>query len=168
MTTMPSNNASLTDAYTSPLRARRGAAKRERWGSMKALVAMLCLLGTGAASAEVLSERSKEVGSGFREVMREETNPPGHWEGVGHFAFLYYKDMQLSRTTIYSIAPSGRFALYQDGPTGDLVLFEVVSKTKKTVLPFPGSLARAFGWAEKDNSVAVTLESGKVVKVRTN
>jgi hypothetical protein len=28
--TMTSNNALLTDAYTSPLRAQRGAAKRER------------------------------------------------------------------------------------------------------------------------------------------
>jgi hypothetical protein len=27
---MPSNSALLTDAYTSPLRARHGAAKRER------------------------------------------------------------------------------------------------------------------------------------------
>jgi hypothetical protein len=30
MSAVPSNNALLTDAYSSPLRARRGAEKRER------------------------------------------------------------------------------------------------------------------------------------------
>jgi len=31
---VPSNSALLTDVYTSPLRARRGAAQRERWAAL--------------------------------------------------------------------------------------------------------------------------------------
>jgi hypothetical protein len=34
---MRSNNALLSDAFSSPLRAQRGAAKRERWASCKGL-----------------------------------------------------------------------------------------------------------------------------------
>jgi len=34
---LASNSALLTDTYTSPLRARRGAAKRERWAASQAV-----------------------------------------------------------------------------------------------------------------------------------
>ena len=70
-------------------------------------------LGTG-----VLSEANKDIGFGYLEVSRSQKNPPGHWEGIGHFTFFYYKDKALSQTDTYSISPSGEYALFQDGPSG--------------------------------------------------
>ena len=130
---------------------------------MKA-IPLLLLFCLSTASAEVLSESSKDLGFGFRQVVRSETNPPGHWEGVGHFVYFYYKDLQLGRCTTYSISPAGTLALYEDGPTADIVLFDVGTETMTIVHEFGGSLATGFEW--RKNKASVTLEDGQIIEVK--
>ena len=128
----------------------------------------LSLLGLGITNAEVLSESSKDLGFGFRQVHREQTNPSGSFERIGHFAFLYYKDTNLSQTTIYSIAPSVKYALFQDGPTGNIVLFISLSVQKKVVAKFAGSLATQFKWDEGKKAATVTFANGQTSRVPLN
>ena len=74
---------------------------------------------------QVLSEVSIDIVNGYREVEREEVNPEGHWEGVGHFVFVYYKEKRVCQCSAEEIAisPSGEFAIYTDVKDGNLMLF---------------------------------------------
>ncbi len=130
------------------------------------IVGLLAVLSLGFVQAEVLSESNKEVGFGFRIVYRSQTNPPGSFEAIGHFAFLYYKDIELSQTDVYSIAPSGNYALYQDGPTGAIILFRPVSRQKQAVGAFSGSLAAKFAWAEETGKATITFENGGLLPIK--
>lgn len=83
-------------------------------------------------AAEVISERSKDLGFGFRAVKQQEKIPKGHWEGIGHFSFLYFKDHKISQTSDYLISSDGKFAIFTDGPTGNVQAF--FSLDRKIVL----------------------------------
>ena len=79
-------------------------------------------------SAEVISERSKDLGFGFREVIQQVKMPKGHWEGIGHFGFLYFKDHKISQTSDFLISSDGKFVIFTDGPTGNVQAFFSVDK----------------------------------------
>jgi hypothetical protein len=126
------------------------------------LVTALVLLGAAAvasAGPTGATETSRDVGFGFREVVRDEPNPPGAFEAVGHFRFLYYRDQQLSQFDIYSIAPSGRYAVFQDGPSGDIVLFVTKSRNRRVLQKYPGALVTRFTWDNGEHAVVMEFGS---------
>ncbi len=60
-------------------------------------------------------------------MYREIVNSLEHWEGVGHFSFIYFYERQLCQCSHgdFSISPSKRYAVLQDGPTGKMLLYNV-------------------------------------------
>ena len=61
------------------------------------------------------TERVENLGFGFRHVTI------GRWNKfeLGHHGYLYYRDRQLCMMGgPPSISPSGKFVIYQDGPSG--------------------------------------------------
>jgi hypothetical protein len=66
---------------------------------------------------------TRDVGSGFRMVIKSLPTGPGAFESVAQYHYLFYKDIELGQYDSYSVAPSGKYALLQDAPTGDIVLF---------------------------------------------
>lgn len=76
---------------------------------MRAAITVPAMIYAGAALGQVAIESSGDVGYG----MQAERMTPGFWEGIGHFRFLYYKNEALSAFDSYSIAPSGRYAMFQ-------------------------------------------------------
>jgi len=130
-----------------------------------ALVTTIALFCGSLATAETLSETSKDVGFGFREVQRSKKTGPGAWEGVGHFALLFYKDQELSQYDSYSIAPSGKYALFQDGPTGEIEIFTCATAQRRKVSKFPGSLAKQYTWREERMEVTIVFENRSPLRV---
>jgi hypothetical protein len=72
-------------------------------------------------------ELTRDVGSGFRMVIKSLPTGPGAFESVAQYHYLFYKDIELGQYDSYSVAPSGKYALLQDSPTGDIVLFASVT-----------------------------------------
>ncbi|MBC3767468.1 hypothetical protein [Neptunicella marina] len=83
----------------------------------------LSLIFSSPSYAEVLSEKSKDVGYGFREVSQHVKMPKEHWEGIGHFNFLYFKDVLISQTSDYLISTDGTFVIFTNGPTGSVQVY---------------------------------------------
>lgn len=116
---------------------------------------------TGHAD-KILAERSHSLGAGFRFVEREVVNPAGHWEGVGHFSYVYFHDRELCQCSSggVSVSPSGRFAALQDGPTGKLLLFSVrLNRIVEITKDYVGS-ADTFAWDEPSGRLTVKFFQG--------
>jgi hypothetical protein len=107
-------------------------------------------------------ERIEDLGSGFRRITIAKFNK----SELGHYQFLYYHDRRLSQlNTPPSISPSGNFAVYQEVPSGKLMLFRR-GDGKSVVLTtsFIGPI-RQFVWHEQDGTVEAVLSSDGVSAV---
>ena len=98
-------------------------------------------------------ERRTNLGFGFHRDIIAEQNPPGVFESVGHFEYLFYRQRKLCQVDDCWVAPSGRSIVYQDGPSGNIFVFfrqgeRIVQLTKK----FPG-LVVEFQWREPEGFV---------------
>jgi hypothetical protein len=102
---------------------------------MRATIMFLMLLAQVAGFGQVLHESSRSLGHGFREVTRSVRNPPGHWEGIGHFGYIYYKETLLDQcsSSDFFISPKGQYAIYNNSSTGVVTLFETKTRTTKAL-----------------------------------
>jgi hypothetical protein len=65
------------------------------------------------------------------------------------------------------VSPTGKYAIYQDGPSGNLFLFcRADRKTAQLSSAFVG-LADSFVWHEDTGTVDVQLEAGRGIKTFT-
>lgn len=113
-------------------------------------------------AGQIFSEKSENLEAGFKLVHREVVSPPGHWEGLQHFSFLYYQDRQLCQCSAagFSISPSGRYAILQNGPTGKIFLFNVQTGILTEVSQKYIGTPEEFTWDEANSLVTVTFFQG--------
>jgi hypothetical protein len=113
----------------------------------------------------VISEESKDLGFGFRQVTRSRENSPGAFEGVGHFSYLYYRDLELCQIGTYSLAPSGRYVAFQDGPSGDVILFIAESRRRLTLQKYPGAAVVGYTWGGRERELLLGLAGGASLRL---
>jgi hypothetical protein len=111
---------------------------------------------------EVVSERVEDLSGGFRLVRRSIVNSPGHWEGVGHFSFLYFREQELCQCSYgsFSVSPSARYALFHDGPTGKLRLIDTSTGRIDDVTTKSVGIPKTFDWNEAAGVVVVAFYQG--------
>ncbi|MBT1449511.1 hypothetical protein KJ365_01345 [Glaciecola sp. XM2] len=86
-------------------------------------LALSLLLLVTPAFSEVVSEQSEPLGFDFRELTQSKRMPPEHFEAIGHFTYLYFKNIRISQTSDYVISSTGQFVVYSDGETGHVKVF---------------------------------------------
>lgn len=71
-----------------------------------------------------------DLGNGFYDVSKSVVNSAGHWEGVGHFRYLYYGKTEVCRCSAYnaSISPDGNYVVYHSHKEKQLVIYNTRSK----------------------------------------
>lgn len=107
-------------------------------------------------------EEVKDLGFGFRRVVVMAPGVGNSSFEIGHYGFLYYRDRRLSQTSEFSISPSGQYAVFQDGPTGDTVLFTRKTETLKHI--YAGSMrghALEYMWGFGERSVTIVFDDNK-------
>ena len=112
-----------------------------------------------ACSTVLQVERTADLGFGFRRVTVAEPSQSS-FESVGHFDYLYFGDRRLSQVGAYSISPSGRYAAYQDAPSGDLFLFRSSDRKRIQLSRQCGAPVDVFQWHEEQNSVEALFSGG--------
>lgn len=108
-------------------------------------------------TGQIISENEETLGGGFKLVNRAIANPPEHWEGVGHFSFLYFHDRNLCQCGPgdFSISPSKRYAIFKDGSTGNLFLFDAqIAYAEKITQEYIG-IPQTYTWNESKGSIIV-------------
>ncbi len=107
-------------------------------------------------------EEVKDLGFGFRRVVVTAPGVGNSSFEIGHYRFLYYRNRRLSQIGEFSISPSGQYAVFQDGPTGDTVLF-----TRKTEILrhiYAGRMrghALEYVWGFGERSVTIVFDDNK-------
>jgi len=108
-------------------------------------------------------EQKTDLGFGFWRVVLAEP-VKSKFESIGHFEYLYYGNLRLCQVGAYSISPSGRYAIYQDGPSGELFLFRREEKRVTRLTSHFIALADSFTWREEANCVEVDFGMGHGVE----
>jgi hypothetical protein len=114
---------------------------------------------TSAPPGTVLSESKRDLGNGYLEIRRSQVNPPAHWEGIGHFTFIYFGERKLCQCDVdeVQISPKGKFALFVP-QSGQLTLFNAATKSGKRLTKRYEGMPIAADWQLSQRRVAVTLE----------
>ena len=125
------------------------------------IFAAMPLLLASCATSHV--EHTTDLGFGFRRVMLAE---PSHssFESIGHFEYLYFRDRRLCHLGECSVSPSGRFAVYQDGPSGCLFLFRRADGSQTRLTTQFVALVDGFDWQEDVGAVEARFASGHGVQ----
>jgi hypothetical protein len=112
------------------------------------------------APGTVLNETSQSIAHGFRQVARSQVNAPGHFEGIGHFIFVYYKNEQLCQCgkDEIAISPDGQYAIFTDVSSGKLLLFTSASRARKELTQKFAGYPKSASWDLAAKQVVVTLE----------
>jgi hypothetical protein len=127
-----------------------------------AIVVAACI---GIAHASGKVELTRDVGSGFRLVIKSQPTGPGAFESIAQYQYLFYKDTELGQFDSYSVAPSGKYALLQDAPTGDMILFATSNVQRRIVAKFAGSRARDYVWREERREATIEFENHASLRV---
>lgn len=113
-------------------------------------IVFLALVIQGCAS------NTKGLGHGYRLSYYTEdmSRASGAWEGTAHYTALFYHSQRLGACGWVSIAPSGKFALFE--ANGKLFLFDASSSQTRDVTDGSFALPNIANWLEAESAVDVT------------
>ena len=71
-------------------------------------------------TGDALSQSVREIGDGFYVVTKSVVNPPEHWEGIGHFGYIYFGDTEICRCKFETVSLSSdkKFITYRKNRSG--------------------------------------------------
>lgn len=115
------------------------------------LLTTLLLTVQGCATAR------KNLGHGYSIIDRSEemAGVPGAFEGQSHHRDFYYRSLKLGTVGQYSVAPSGRYALFESA--GKLLLFTAESRQLRDETNGKFFVPKTVEWRESADAVVVTF-----------
>jgi len=93
----------------------------------------------------VVKQSSEKLEYGFYDVSKSIVNFSSHWEGVGHFGYIYYRNIEVCKCSNYDtvISPNGEFIIYHSQKNNRLEIFKTsskeVSELSKLYIGYPKS-----------------------------
>ncbi|MEP4052699.1 MAG: hypothetical protein ABJN22_10690 [Litorimonas sp.] len=121
-----------------------------------------------AKPGTVVSQSSEALKNGFYDVTKSSVNPAGHWEGVGHFGYIYFGKTEICRCSSFDTvtSPDGRYIVYHSNKNKRLELYNTRNKNISALSEGFVGYPRSARWDFKKLSVAIYLRepSGEMGK----
>jgi hypothetical protein len=134
-------------------------------GKHFAVIALSVLVLITSALADALHssqvEESVDLGNGFRRITIAEPTT-SEFESIGHFEYLFYRDQKIARLGRCSVSPSGNYAVFQEGPSGNLFAFSRADEEIVQLTPRFVALVDKFEWREDSGAVKVHFDTGAI------
>lgn len=115
----------------------------------------------GAAKpGTVVSQSSVTLKDGFYDVTKSRVNPAGHWEGVGHFGFIYFGKTEICQCSSFDtvISPDGKYIIYHSNKNKRLELFNTRTKNISALSEKYIGYPRSARWDFTRSSVTINLQ----------
>ena len=84
----------------------------------------------GAAPGTVIHQSVRELENGFYDVSKSVVNASHHWEGIGHFGYVYFGKTEICQCSEgeTAISPDGHYIVYYSNKKNKLKLYNTRSK----------------------------------------
>ena len=111
----------------------------------------------------------QDLGNGFYDVTKSVVNASDHWEGIGHFGYIYYQNTEICQCSkgLSTISPNGEYFVYFSNKSKSLKIYN--TKTKETSVLDEGykGYPQSVDWNIDERTAVITLSSpnGKEVEL---
>ena len=129
------------------------------WWMRSTFLLILGSLSIVAACAQPSGEGIEEIqnrGHDFWLVTVAQQNLSG-FEAIGHFRHCYFASRDFGQCDEIFPSPSGKYAIYQNGPTGLVMLFDAAAGTSEKITDSSVGLVRSAAWSESKLMVTLTF-----------
>lgn len=119
----------------------------------------------------VISESTRGMGHGYKEVSRSIVNGPKAFEGIGHFTFVYFKNRELCQCSEHEVlrSPDGLHAFFIEAASGRLFLFHTATgNLTKISNRYIGHPIRVFWESGRAKVIVEKDNAGKTVAKTIN
>lgn len=149
-----------------PIRSPR---PQRGWDDVSPIVLMLLGAMPAASAAapvalppedRILSRSSEPIRDGFRHLHVSVRNPPGHFEGIGHFTYVLYGDAPLCQCREGAglwLSPSGAFAVVM-ADTASADVFDVATRRSTPLSEVLPARIMAVEWNESADEVTLVFD----------
>jgi hypothetical protein len=125
------------------------------------LIAALVLDGTAFAQEGVTLHHVADLGKGFKIAMSDER----HASGIDHYRYLFFHDRNIGQVSAYSVAPSGKLAVFQRRSDASIFVFRPSWAAPKKIEKSYSDSVREFKWTEHEQTVQVRFHSGSTDEI---
>ena len=112
----------------------------------------------GLLSAQVLTEKTTDLGFGFKQIEHAQVNVAGRWKSNVKFHFLYHEKRRLCQCTLHSISASGRYAIFQEMATKEVFIFHVNVNERELQKKLPLTLLQEVTWNKNETRAQLSFQ----------
>jgi len=111
------------------------------------------------APGTVIHQSSRELDHGFYDVSKSIVNSAGHWEGIGHFGYVYHGKTKICQCSDGQtvISPNGKYIVYYSNQNDALELYAVDSKKVKVLQDEYMGYPDTAEWSLETNTAIIYL-----------
>jgi hypothetical protein len=112
-----------------------------------------------AEPGTVVHQSSTKLGNGFYDVTKSIVNSAGHWEGVGHFGYIYHNKNKICQCGKFDtvISPNGKYIVYYSNQNDALELYNTDSKEVTVLQDEYMGYPETAEWSLESNEVTIYL-----------
>jgi len=101
------------------------------------------------------------VAQSINDVSKSVINHSDHWEGIGHFGYLYFHKTEVCKCSVYntSISPDGTYVVYHSHQAARLVIYNTRSKETLELSEKYIGYPKSTEWNLEDKSAIISLST---------
>lgn len=113
----------------------------------------------GLLFAQVLTEKTTDLGFGFKQIEHAQVNVAGRWKSNVKYHFLYYQKRRLCQCTLHAISDSGRYAIFQEMATKESFIFHVNTEEREVIAKAPQAVLKEVSWNKKETVARLSYQA---------